>query len=284
MPSRNPVWHVARQSLLRIYQVVFARPCWEPLNRVLYLLGLHGLGMLNYQDDYVSGERAFLRRLLPRLREGATVLDVGAHFGHYASAVKKLSPGVRVFAFEPNPTTFKRTEENARQFGFTAVNKGCSDKPGRLQLYDQYNNTASAHASLFKEVFDDVHHFPCVAMDVEVVDLDSFAREQKLDRIDLLKIDAEGCEIPILKGAAELLGGERVDAIQFEFGEVNVISRAFFRDFVHALPGFRFYRLLCGGLLPLDPAEAHTCEIFAHQNVVAFREKGGVFKALMGNQ
>jgi FkbM family methyltransferase len=280
MPSNNALWRPLRQSLLRLYQLVFVRPCWQPLNRLFYLLGLHGLGMLNYQDDRVSGERALLHRLLPRLREGATVLDVGAHFGHYASAVKKLCPGAKVFAFEPNPTTFKRTEENARQFGFTAVNKGCSDKPGRLQLYDQYNNTASAHASLFKEVFDDVHHFPCVAMDVEVVDLNSFAREQKLDRIDLLKIDAEGCEIPILKGASELLATERIDAIQFEFGEVNVVSRAFFRDFVRTLPGFRFYRLLCGGLLPLDPYEPHFCEIFAHQNVIAFREKSGVLQSL----
>ncbi|MBI5397162.1 MAG: FkbM family methyltransferase [Verrucomicrobia bacterium] len=268
------------QPILGLYQRIFARPFWQPFNRALYLLGLHGLGMLNYQNDRVSGERWLLRRLVPRLRPRPVILDVGAHFGSYSAAVKALQPAATVFAFEPNPTTFKQLQAEAQRAGFTAINKGCADKPGKLPLYDCFDNTASAHASLLKGVFEDIHHYPCVPMEVELTDLDGFAREQQLDHIDLLKIDAEGYELPILKGAARLIADGRVDVIQFEFGESDVVSRTFFRDFVQLLPRYRFHRLLCGGLLPLDPQRATFCEIFVHQNIVAFREDALVYRAL----
>ena len=54
----------------------------------------------------------------------------------------------------------------------------------------------------------------------------------KLERLNLLKIDAEGNEYKILLGAKQALQANIIDVIQFEFNEMNVISRVFMKDFL----------------------------------------------------
>ena len=61
--------------------------------------------------------------------------------------------------------------------------------------------------------------------------------------------------------------------IQFEFNEMNVASRVFFRDFWLMLPNYEFYRLMVDGMIRIDKYDPIYCEIFAFQNIVAFRRK-----------
>jgi hypothetical protein len=73
----------------------------------------------------------------------------------------------------------------------------------------------------------------------------------------------------VLKGASNLLREGRISAIQFEFNEMNIVSRVFLKDFNELIPNCRFYRLLRHGLGPLDPYSPLACEVFAFQNIVA---------------
>ncbi len=104
---------------------------------------------------------------------------------------------------------------------------------------------------------------------VDVIDLDTFVAENDISQIDLLKIDTEGHELEVLKGASNLLRENRVRAIQFEFNEMNVVSGVFFRDFYQLLPNYKFYRMLRDGLSPLGSYSPLWCELFAFQNIVA---------------
>jgi hypothetical protein len=63
----------------------------------------------------------------------------------------------------------------------------------------------------------------------------------------------------------------RISLVQFEFNEMNVISRTFLRDFVGLLPGYRLYRLLPDGMASLEGEPLFVREIFAFQNLVAVR-------------
>src|SRR6185436_3522307 len=89
--------------------------------------------------------------------------------------------------------------------------------------------------------------------------------------VDFLKIDTEGNELKVLKGAQSLLQKNAIRAIQFEFNEMNVVSRVFLRDFYDILAGYTFYRLLPDGLLPLGRYSARN-EIFAFQNIFAVND------------
>lgn len=104
---------------------------------------------------------------------------------------------------------------------------------------------------------------------VPVVSLDNFAKNNGVDYVYLLKIDVEGNELSVLKGMEEYIQQGKVKIIQFEFNEMNVSSRSYFRDFWELLPNYRFYRLLPSGMVEIKEYSPVTCEIFAYQNIVA---------------
>ena len=107
---------------------------------------------------------------------------------------------------------------------------------------------------------------------VNQVKLDSFCEQQMIDEVDFLKIDVEGGELEVLRGASNLLEEKKIKVIQFEFNAMNVLSRSFLKDFYNILGGYAIFRLLPDGLVALgawNPAN----EIFRYQNLVAIEEK-----------
>ena len=103
---------------------------------------------------------------------------------------------------------------------------------------------------------------------VQVRRLDDVCREFGVDRIDFLKVDAEGSDLDVLRGAEALLG-ERIGVIQFEFGGTSIDANQTLRDFFDLLEpaGYRVHRLLPEGSWPLSWSE--RIEIAEYANCVA---------------
>jgi FkbM family methyltransferase len=260
-------------SVFEIYSFVFARKIFRKWNRGLLELSLRGLGVLNFQDETASGERHFLVDVLGKLEE-PVVFDVGANEGNYAKSVLELKPSARVYAFEPHPVTYGRLAALAvGPEHLVAVNAACGSTAGQMVLYDYAGSEGTQHASLHAGVIEGIHHGTANRHDVGVIALDSFVEEHNISHIDLLKIDTEGHELDVLKGTKKLLGEGRIHAVQFEFNEMNVVSRVFLKDFYDLMPQFEFYRTLRDGLMPLGKYSALKCEVFAFQNIVALPRK-----------
>lgn len=83
-----------------------------------------------------------------------------------------------------------------------------------------------------------------------------------------MKVDTEGNEYHVLEGATQLLHNNKVDVIQFEFNEMNVISRVFLKDFYDLLPKHTMYRLDTQRLIPLGDYSPLN-EVFRIQNIIA---------------
>jgi FkbM family methyltransferase len=265
---------VIRSVLLNIYTFLFSRTYFLNLNSLLYDASIRGLGVLNYKNDVVSGEHHFLKEYLSSCQD-PTVFDVGANEGLYSADVWAVNRDAHVFAFEPHPETYSRLLSRASAIEkMTAVNAACGSTAGQLVLYDYAGSSGTQHASLHAGIIEEIHKGESVKCVVEVIDLDTFAKEHDISLIHLLKIDAEGHELEVLKGAANLLRENRIRAIQLEFNEMNVVSRVFFKDFHDLLPGYRFYRMLRDGLVALDPYSPLRCELFAFQNILALPLKG----------
>lgn len=258
-----------RSALLRLYASVFARKRFCMWNTLLFELGLRGLGILNYQDRTISGEVTFLREYLQG-KNRPVVLDVGANEGSYSREVVGINSSAVVFAFEPHPRTFERLVVNVgASQKIRPINCAVGDLPGRQTLFDRNSQCGTTHASVFREVIEGIHQVQASECEVDVITLDEFIEDNRLARVDLLKIDTEGYELNVLKGGAKAIRAGIFKVIQFEFNEMNVVSRAFFKDFLEMLPQYQFHRMLPGELQRIDRYSPRRCELFAFQNIVA---------------
>ena len=153
-----------------------------------------------------------------------------------------------------------------------AFQLACGSERGHAQLFDSAVENGSKRASCYRETVEprvsdlSVH-------DVDVVTIDEFASARNLRDIDLVKVDVEGGEMKVLRGAQDMIKEGRIRAIQFEVGDCYPVCRTWMRDFYDLLNGYAFYRLLPNGLLPLGPYRPSTHERFHFHNVVALRER-----------
>jgi FkbM family methyltransferase len=199
------------------------------------------------------------------------LFDVGANVGTYSKALYAQFPKARIAAFEPMPATFDTLRRTLAATTVKCYSTGLSDAEGTAIIYD-YDEMNGEHASLYAGVLEELHHATKLKKtQVQLITLDAFCRTNGITGIDFLKIDAEGNELKVLQGARSMIQSNAIRAIQFEFNEMNVMSRVFLRDFYDVLKGFSFYRLLPDGLLPLGRYSSRN-EIFVFQNILAIND------------
>jgi len=182
--------------IFKIYRMIFARKFFIKFNKILYHLSLNGLGILNFQNSKISGEDIFLIRCLKN-ETIKVIFDIGANKGSYSKKIMELNPNAELYAFEPHPKTFKKLQEVADKFSFKAFNIGVGDKNEVSKIYDYKEKDGSTHASIYKGVIEKIHKSESIEHKINIIKLDDFAKEYKVNKIDLLKIDTEGNELRV---------------------------------------------------------------------------------------
>lgn len=257
-----------KKLALALYRFIFLHPILIKFNYTIYLFSLRGIGILNHEDKKISGEEYLLRRLSSKKKD-AVIFDVGANVGEYSKLCKELVPGCILYAFEPHPKTFQRLLENSKGNNFIPVNAALDKTSGRAVLFDYASQDGSSHASLYSNVITEFHESQAMSVETETLSLDDFMDARGVEKIDLLKIDTEGNEYPVLLGAKNAIKNGKIKIIQFEFSQLNIANRNFLKDFYDLLPEYDFYRLFPGTLFPLGKYDAAKYEIFLFQNIVA---------------
>lgn len=261
--------------LYRLYAFLFARIYFLKWNKFLYYLSLRGLGILNYGDEILQGEKQWVKKHL-RNKQKPVVFDIGANIGNYSKIVYETNESAIIFAFEPHPKTFIKLKNqfisnNLKDYNIHAINSGVGDKNGKMFLFDYSNNDGSEHATLYESIIVDIHKGNSISHEIEIITIDSFAEKNNISKIDLLKIDTEGNEYNVLLGAYKMISDNRINVIHIEFNEMNIESGISFKKFWSLLSNYTFYRVLPHGkLLPISNYSAISCEIYAYQNIVAF--------------
>lgn len=225
----------------------------------LHRWSLLGMGIGTGDQFATSGELRVLRSL-PR---GSVVLDVGANVGGYTRAA--LVAGHVVHSFEPSPVAFAELE---RASGSACLHPyGLGDADEEVELFAPEPGSGMASVYLRRHP----RHEWTPQGRIRVRRLDDVAREEGIEHVDLLKLDVEGHELAVLRGAEQLLAGGHVERIQFEFGGTNIDARTYLRDFVEALPGYRLHRIVRDGIVPV--AYSELSEIFTTTNFLAVRAR-----------
>lgn len=166
-------------------------------------------------------ERHELEFMLSVLGPGMTFVDVGANVGLYSiPAAMKVRSGI-VFAFEPSSSTYDQLVKNVR------LNKLSNVRAVRSALADCVGEAALHVNVLGKDGLNTLGkptHPQCEIVRKETVrttTLDAFLGENGITHVDAIKIDAEGAEPIVLRGATQLLARPDAPLILFECGRLS---------------------------------------------------------------
>ncbi len=140
------------------------------------------------------------------LGPGQLAVDVGAHKGGYLYWIRKwVGETGKVVAFEPQPVLSAYLSSIVQKMGYANVvieNKGVSSESGLFDLYIPNNGGLSSPGARLDPASGESDAYRKVQ--IETVTLDSYF-EKREKRIALLKIDVEGHELEVFKGAEKIL-------------------------------------------------------------------------------
>lgn len=141
------------------------------------------------------------------LKKGGVFVDVGAHIGYHSlKAAQIVGSQGRVLAIEPNPETLPVLRKNiTANYGdiVTVVPVACSDSETTLEFFSasQTNSGASSISRANAEHFGNTR----ASYRVQARRLDAIIQENNILQVDVVKIDVEGAELLVLKGAQQTL-------------------------------------------------------------------------------
>ena len=137
------------------------------------------------------------------LRPGDTFVDVGAHIGYHSlKAAAVVGPSGRVIAVEPNARTVRELQDNIRESGAESIivqPVACSDTEGSIELFVA-PRANTGQTSLSRQNASQAGS-AVESYRVRARPLDAVIRESGVSRVDVIKIDVEGAELLVLKGA-----------------------------------------------------------------------------------
>lgn len=129
------------------------------------------------------------------------ILDIGANIGWTALRFASKNPKATIIAFEPHPITFKRAQDNFERNNFnniTCLNVGLGENTSTLKIYELMDNNSGMN----RIVLEDLDR---PFKEVKIERLDDVLPSRNIQMVDLIKIDVEGFEGFVLKGASKIL-------------------------------------------------------------------------------
>jgi FkbM family methyltransferase len=211
-------------------------------------------------DPANNGEMWLLDTLAPRL---GVFVDVGANVGEWTAALLERAPKARGVLVEAGPEAAERLRT---RFGdrVDVVAAAAGDQEGVATFWEEEG--AGERSSLLPGFSDEA-----VERSVPMTTVDALAASFGLDQIDLLKVDVEGFDARVIRGASGLLEKRRIGALQFEYNRPWISAGDTLLGTIRELEalGYRTSLLTSRGLTNVDPQWG---EFFDYANLVALPE------------
>jgi FkbH-like protein/FkbM family methyltransferase len=227
-------WMERRSHSALVIGKDLADACFKGHSRFVLPNGLEVVHLNEYETNYVYKEifedRCYLRNGI-QLRDGDAVIDIGANIGLFSLFVRHTCPNAKVYAFEPSPIVYELLKANCDAYGpgVLAFNCGVSDraKTARFTFYEKSSvfsgfysnehedkeaiqavvrnvlrNETSERSESLEEYVDDLTHdrLRQTTFECRMTSVSDIIRENRIDKIGLLKIDAEKSEWDIIRG------------------------------------------------------------------------------------
>jgi FkbH-like protein/FkbM family methyltransferase len=210
-----------------------AGQCFGARPRCVLPNGLEIVHLNQYETDYLYKEifedQCYLKHGI-RLQDGATVVDIGANIGLFSLFVMSRCANPKIYAFEPAPAVYDLLKANCDAYGSNvrALNAGVSDKRKtatftfyeRSSVFSGFHSDETQDREAIQAVVRKMLKSESVAgesveeyveeltadrlrrstHECQLTSVSDIIRENLIDKIDLLKIDAEKSELDIIRG------------------------------------------------------------------------------------
>ena len=195
---------------------------------------------------------------------------MGANTGYWSVGLLKIAKDlgvpVQIHAFEPSRETFTQLSETLGSLpNITLVNQACSRQPGTAVM----NVYGSCYGS--NSIVAPVDGRVVVAEEkVEITTIDLYCEANRIEKIDFLKIDAEGHDLEVIAGAVKMLDRQAVRILQFEYEHQWIGCRSYLRDvFTLLIPKGYVIGKLVGPRIEFYPYWQWELENWAESNYIA---------------
>lgn len=235
------------------------------------------IGGKNYRissdDNYIDGikngfEPDMVKLFRAVANNSGVILDIGANIGCTALLFGELSE--RVYAFEPSPTTFKFLEKNISRSGLRNIylqNIGIGAEAGEFTLTFAPSNRSGGFVS--NQTQASIGH---TVEKIVIRQLDEIVNRLKLQKIDFIKIDVEGFEPHVLRGATKTLSScHPVVVLELNHWCLNAFQRTSIPDFFDLLRSIFPILLAVDGSSYMNLHDKSDSYIVMHHHIVHMR-------------
>lgn len=198
----------------------------------------------SYRQGMPEPEYLFLKQAR-KASARPVAIDVGANLGIFTLELARL--GFEVHAFEPVSTTFARLKKNVAAISgpgtsVTLNQRACGDREGTVSFAVDERDAGRNRIAVAGKDRGALAEVSCAS-------LDAYCAQAGIAAIDFLKIDVEGMEPRVIRGAAGLLRGRKVAAALIEVCPANLTNvSSSVEELLDAIEGLGY------GLFELSPS------------------------------
>lgn len=165
--------------------------------------------------------QSFFTKVIQKIKRPDLIsIDVGANIGMTSLALSALSPNGKVYSFEPSPRTYGLLQKNIDENGAhncDPINMACGSSKGTIEFHDNPNSASASHLSLTGTTLINGN------CQVELTTIDDFVAVSNISAIDFIKVDVEGLELEVIKGAKNTIS-QFLPSLFIEFNSYALVS------------------------------------------------------------
>jgi|GEM_PF-1331774 len=223
---------------------------------------------------YEEGTLNLIQKLLTFADPKGVFIDVGANIGLISLFVSRtFSNSIRIYAFEPLPSTFNILNENIKLNevnNIIPLRKGLGSSNKNAEIFE--SNSINRGASSFVKESTNVDGFQ-----TEIIKLDDFVQDESIDSINCIKIDVKGWELEVLKGAESIFSAPNAPACIIEYSIERTTFGGQVTDIYHyfkKVNNFSVFKLTHGKEKPSKLVKVSDLQYLPdHDNIICLTEK-----------